>query len=272
MSDIAGRHVILAGARKADELTAPLQRRGVDVTVAAALSYVDLGDDAQLHQAIADIIATPPDFTIVTTGVGWRGLLTAADGLGHHDAVLRAVADSQVLARGSKARGGAQGSGLTVAFTAKHETSAELIEHLRTLELHGRRVAIQHHGSGSEDLSAAVRSGGGQPIDLIVYRTGPAPDPPAVDAAIAQVIAGSVDVLAFTSAPLFEAYLSAAAAQGVRAEFIAALQDGRCQIAGFGELTAQPMKALGLKPLIPERSRLGALTKNIIGYLQEQSA
>lgn len=268
--DLSGRRVILAGARKGEEFTAPLQRRGIEVTVAAALSYVDLAEDQQLHAAIADVVSNRADFTVITTGVGWRGVLAAADGVGQLDAFLGAASASRVLTRGAKARGGAVGSGLQVEWSAASETSAELIEHLKTLDLQGKRIVVQHHGSGSDDIDDAVRSAGATPIDLIAYRTAPAPDPSAVTAAVTDVVAGEADVIAFTSAPLFEAYLSAADETGRRGEFVAALRDGRCQIAGFGELTAQPMLALGLRPLIPERSRLGALTKTIISYLEEQ--
>ena len=265
---LAGCHVVLAGARKGEEFTAPLRRRGVRVTVAAALSYVDLLDDPLLRESFDNVLAKPVDFTLVTTGVGWRGVLAAAESLGCMEPFLAQVGASRVLTRGAKARGGAAGSGLSVEYSAPTETSAELIEHLRMIDLSGKRVVIQHHGSGSDDLDEAVLQAGGHPIDLIAYRTAPAPDPAAVDAAIGEVIAGGVDVIAFTSAPLFENYLRAADKLGVRAEFIAALSDGRCAPAGFGELTAQPMLDAGLSPLLPQRSRLGALVKTITTYLE----
>lgn len=265
---LAGRRVVLAGARKGEEFTGPLERRGVDVTVAAALSYVDLADDHDLHAAIRDLIADPPDLLIMTTGVGWRGVLQAARTIDLESAFLDAVRSSRVFVRGAKARGGAQGSGLAVSFCADSETSAELITRLAAEDLAGRRVAIQHHGSGSADLDDAVSAAGGQPVDLIAYRTAPAPDPTAVSRAIVDVIAGQVDVLAFTSAPLFTAYVQTAEADGNRQEFVDALRDGRCQVAGFGELTVKPMLELGLTPLIPERSRLGALVKSVVAHLE----
>lgn len=271
-ASLAGRHVVLAGARKGEEFTVPLERRGARVTVAAALSYVDLADDADLHTAIAEVIERRPDVLLVTTGVGWRGVLAAADGLGRQSKLVAACGDSYVVARGAKARGGVVGSGLTPNFVATSETSAEVIDHLKTLDLTGKFVAVQHHGSGSQDLDDAVAAGGGAPIDLIAYRTAPPPDPQAVTDAISQVIAGQVDVIAFTSAPLFDAYLDAARSMGAFEEFVAALRDGRCRAAGFGELTVKPMQALGLDPLIPERSRLGALVKTVAAYLHDADA
>src|SRR5690625_7107569 len=87
-----------------------------------------------------------------TTGTGSRGWFEAATPAGLNEQLHAALAGARILARGPKARGAIQQAGLVAHWVAESELSVEIAEHLRTLDLTGRRVAIQHHGAGADGL------------------------------------------------------------------------------------------------------------------------
>ena len=79
---LSGFTVGVTAARRADELGAMLERRGATVQHAPALRIVPLADDTQLLAATRELIERPPDITVATTGIGFRGWVDAAGGGG----------------------------------------------------------------------------------------------------------------------------------------------------------------------------------------------
>ena len=143
-----GCSIVIAVDRRASELAAALERHGAQVRRAPALSIVAHIDDDALLTATRALVADPPDVVVVTTGVGFRGWVEAAEEAGLRDALITALERAQLVARGPKARGALQQAGLTADWVAESETSAELGEFLLAEGIQGRRVAVQHHGSG----------------------------------------------------------------------------------------------------------------------------
>lgn len=78
--------------------------------------------------------------------------------------------------------------------------------------------------------------------------------------------AGSLDVLTFTSAPAVHALLDAARLHNLKDELLAALQSSLCTVA-VGPVTAAPLRALGIEPLVPERHRMGAMIRTLVEHL-----
>ena len=69
---LTGFRVAVTSARRADELSTLLRRRGATVTSAAAIEMVPLPDDDELHMHTEALIAAPPDVVVATTGIGLR--------------------------------------------------------------------------------------------------------------------------------------------------------------------------------------------------------
>ena len=107
-----------------------LERRGATVQHAPALRIVPLADDTQLLAATRELIERPPDITVATTGIGFRGWVDAADGWGFGEELLRALGAGELIARGPKARGAIRATGLVDAWSPPSESSAEVLEHL----------------------------------------------------------------------------------------------------------------------------------------------
>ena len=266
--DLAGRRVVLTAQRRAQEFAAALERRGATVVQAPTLSHVPHVDDPELLARTRQLLAAPPDVVIVTTGVGFTGWFEAARNAQLGDALHRTLAGARILARGSKAHGAVRRVGLEVAWTAQTDTAHEIKELLAREGVGGLRIAVQHHGAGSDGIDAQLIDGGADVVSLVVYRWGPAPDPGAVEAAVRLVARAEVDCIAFTSAPGADAFLTAAHLAGERDRVVEAMRESRVLAACVGDTTAAPLRAHGIEPLVPARFRMGALVRTVTGALE----
>src|SRR6185312_6268309 len=83
---------------------------------------------------------------VVTTGIGFRGWMEAADGWGLGDALRTQLGRGRLVARGPKARGAIRTSGLREEWSPDSEAMAEVVDYLLDSGVDGLRVAIQLHG------------------------------------------------------------------------------------------------------------------------------
>jgi uroporphyrinogen-III synthase len=224
-----------------------------------------------LVAATRALLDRPADTVVVTTGVGFRGWLDVATEAGLGEALLRALTESRLVARGPKARGALQGAGLRADWVAESETSAEILERLLAEGVAGERVAIQHHGAGDPAFEGRLAAAGADVLPLQVYRWGPPPDPGAVADAALALAAGKYDAALFTSAPAAQALLAALDAQGVTDAVRERAVDGSLLMAAVGPVTAEPLAGAGMRPVHPERSRMGALARLVVVTLGDRS-
>jgi uroporphyrinogen-III synthase len=263
---LIGCSIVIAVDRRSSELAAALERHGARVRQAPALTIVPHIDDEALIEATRDLVERPPDIVVATTGVGFRGWMEAADEAGLLDDLGRAFAGAQIVARGPKARGAIQQAGFTADWVAESETSAELGEFLLTAGVSGRRIAVQHHGSGADGLDGLFAAAGADVASLTVYRWGPPPDEAAVTRSVVAAASGEIDAVLFTSAPGAAEWLAAAERAGALEEITALAATGRLLAAAVGPITAAPLVAAGIAPLVAERGRLGSLVRGVVTH------
>ncbi|MCW3494279.1 uroporphyrinogen-III synthase [Microbacterium sp. SSM24] len=257
---------VIAVDRRSLELAAALERHGATVRHAPALTIVPHIDDDALIARTRELIAHPPEVVVATTGVGFRGWMEAADEAGLLDELQAALDGAQIVARGPKARGAIQQAGLTADWVAESETSTELGEYLLAEGVGGRRIAVQHHGSGADGLDELFADAGADVVSLTVYRWGPPPDAVAVCRSVTATAQGDVDAVLFTSAPGAAEWLAAAAREGVLDDIVALTRTGRVLMAAVGPITAGPLVDVGITPLIAERGRLGSLVRAVVTH------
>ncbi|HEY3866763.1 MAG TPA: uroporphyrinogen-III synthase [Actinocrinis sp.] len=265
---LAGCVVALTADRRRDDLAAMLRRRGARVLEAPTLKLVPLEDDTELRAATTACIAAPPHYAVATTGRGWRGWISAAEGWNQaaqlHDALSRAV----VVSRGPKATGAVRASGLREQFAAESELCSEVLEWLLARDIAGKRVAVQQYGTADPtidcDLAAELRAAGAEVIAVPVYRWDPPADRAAVGKLIDAIVRRDLHAVAFTSAPGATALLEAAAAggEGMLDRLLDALRTD-VAAACVGPVCARPLEARDVPTIRPDRSRLGALAAEL---------
>ena len=270
-SPLTGFRVAVTSARRADELATLLRRRGATVTSAAAIEMVPLPDDDELQQNTASLIETPPDIVIATTGIGFRGWMSAADGWGVATALTEALSKARVVSRGPKATGALRAGGLPEEWSPDSESSREVLHYLLEGGIAGARIAVQLHGATDDwdpfpEFLDELRAAGAEVVPIRVYRWHPAPRNGEFDQLVAGIAEEKFDAVSFTSAPAVASVLMRAGEMGLEAQVLAALRGGVHAMC-VGPVTARPLVRLGVPTSAPERMRLGALARHITDEL-----
>lgn len=263
---LAGFTVAVTAARRREELSNLLVRRGARVIEAPAIRIIPTLDDDELRAATETCITQPPDVVIATTGIGFRGWMEAADGWGLGEALRAQFARAELLVRGPKAKGAVRAHGLAEAWSPESESTDEVLTHLLGQGVVGKRVALQLHGEPLPDVVAALTRAGADVVEIPVYRWVPAEDIRPLERLVEQVVSGQVDCVTFTSMPAVVSLLDTAAQRGRKQSLVQALCND-VLAACVGPVTAQPLQRLGITTVQPERARLGALVRTVVEEL-----
>ena len=268
---LTGFRVAVTSARRAEELSALLCRRGATVTSAAAITMVPLPDDDELRANTEALIATPPDLVVATTGIGLRGWIAAADGWGIAAELTDALSTARIVSRGPKATGALRAAGLPEEWSPESESSREVLHYLLDGGIAGLRIAVQLHGATADwdpfpEFLDELRAAGAEVVPIRVYRWRPAPRDGAFDQLVMGIAERKFDAVSFTSAPAVAAMLMRAVELGVEDKVLSALRT-EVHAMCVGPVTARPLVRLGVPTSAPERMRLGALARHITDEL-----
>ena len=265
---MAGFTVAITSDRRRDEFAALLERRGARVFLAPALRIVPITDDLELLAQTAALVQRPPTVAFISTGIGMRGWLEAAEGWGVAEDLTAALGGSYLIARGAKARGALRAAGLADEWSAPSECCEEVLTHLLTRGVAGERIAVQLHGDDQPEFVEKLRRAGAEVVEVSIYRWVPPVDPTPLRRLIELIVGRHVDAVTFTSAAAVEAVLSGAGHD--RDAVLAALR-GDVLAACVGPVTAAPLRELGVEVLEPERARLGALARALLHELPHRA-
>ncbi|KQX82910.1 MULTISPECIES: uroporphyrinogen-III synthase [unclassified Streptomyces] len=257
---LAGFTVGVTAARRAEELSALLQRRGAAVLHAPALRIVPLADDGELLAATKELIDQVPDVVVATTAIGFRGWIEAADGWGLGEQLLDKLGGVELLARGPKVKGAVRAAGLTEDWSPSSESMAEVLDRLLEEGVDGRRVAVQLHGEPLPGFVESLRAAGAEVVGVPVYRWMPPEDVSPLDRLLDAAVSRGLDAITFTSAPAAASLLSRAEERGLLPELLSALAHDVLP-ACVGPVTALPLQGHGVDTVQPERFRLGPLVQ-----------
>ncbi|MFJ9025482.1 uroporphyrinogen-III synthase [Streptomyces sp. NPDC102259] len=257
---LAGFTVGVTAARRAEELSVLLQRRGAAVLHAPALRIVPLADDGELLAATKELIEQVPDVVVATTAIGFRGWIEAADGWGLGEQLLERLGGVELLARGPKVKGAVRAAGLKEDWSPSSESMAEVLDRLLEEGVEGRRVAVQLHGEPLPGFVESLRVAGAEVVGVPVYRWMPPEDVSPLDRLLDAAVSRGLDAITFTSAPAAASLLSRAEQRGLLPELLAALAHDVLP-ACVGPVTALPLQARGVETVQPERFRLGPLVQ-----------
>jgi uroporphyrinogen-III synthase len=261
--------VAVTADRRAVEQMDMLERRGANVLHGPVIRTLPLGPEAGLRAATAELVDRPPDVLVVTTGIGVRSWFASSWTWGLGEGLPEALAETQILARGPKAAAAVIGEGLTVHWRAPGETMADMLDHLLTLPLNGRRVAVQLSGRAEADFVAALAAAGATVIELAVYEW-LLPEPSQLAHRLIQaLIGGEVDAITFTSAHAVANLLALAGPD------VAQVQSSLAQdvtVACVGPVTAGAARAAGAGDVtVATPARLGAMVRALAGRMAERA-
>jgi uroporphyrinogen-III synthase len=257
---LRGFRIGVTSDRRSGDLIAALERRGAQVVHAPALKIAPNDQDAQLVVETRELIRDRPQVVLVTTGYGMRRWFEVADTAGLGAELSEVLEQAQIFARGPKAVGAVRAAGLEEAQYPDLDTTASLVDVLQAAGLTGRRVAIQLHGYTDEVQLARLREISASVHTVTPYRWVPPTATDRLPRLIEAAARSQLDAVVFTSAPGAVATLETAEALGLRPAFVQALGTD-VMAAAVGPVTATPLRAAGIEPVVPDRFRLGALIR-----------
>ncbi len=264
---LCGRSIGITADRRWKEQAEQFRKRGAEVVHGPTLRTIDLSGDEALRQATLDLVERPPDYLVVTTGMGMRMWLEAAAAWGQAEALKSSLANTRTLARGAKSAVAVRAAGLDLWWRAPHETMEEVIERLLTEPLAGARVAVQLFEPRGHPSTEVLRAAA-ELVELPVYRWNLPEDVTAARRLIDTSLRGEVHALTFTSQPAVRHLFRIAEGTGQADDLRAAL-NGPLLAACVGPVCAEAAREEGIeRPLWPEPPRLPAMVRQVTEHLQ----
>jgi uroporphyrinogen-III synthase len=263
-----GRHTVgVTADRRWEEQARMLAERGFQVLHAPTMRTVDLSESESLRVATVALAEQPPDYLVVTTGMGMRRWLEAAARWDLDQALLRSLAGARIVARGAKATSAARGAGLEVWWRSPEETMQEIVDHLSAQDVSGARVAVQLFEPEGHPSTEALRALAGDLVEVPVYQwalpddLGPARD------LVQTTVAGGVSAITFTAQPAVHNLFRIADTLGLRDDLRARL-NGPTVTSCVGPVCASAATDEGVRhPIWPDPPRLPAMVKQLAARL-----
>ena len=240
---LANRVIAIAEARELDVFASLLERRGARVLRYPLVKIIDAPDPAPVLAFIRTAADGGFDDLILLTGEGLRRMLSCID---RHQPPLRpaflaALQQMRKITRGPKPARALRELGLSSDLPAAVPTTAGVIEALRALDLHGRRVGVQLYGGEPNRPLIEFLGGAGALVSSVApYRYADAATDAAAKELLERMRAGEVDAIAFTSKAQVERLFRAAPAELVRAALAAT------SVAAVGPVVGETLAAHGV--------------------------
>jgi uroporphyrinogen-III synthase len=275
--ELTGRRIVVPETRELGQLLRMLEERGADTVPCPMIAIRDTPDTAPVEAWLRRFAKGTCDDLVLITGEGLRRLLGFARRLDLEPAFLVALAATRKITRGPKPVRALREIGLGADLPADEPTTEGVIAALERLDLTGRRVGVQlYPGNANERLLRFLEGAGAEADPVLPYVYASEVDDARVIAVIAEMAAGQIDAIAFTSAAQVRRFRDVARASGREAE----LQQGfkHTVVAAVGPIVAAELDAIGvrvnvtprdntffMKPLVRELA--AALTKEQKGRL-----
>jgi uroporphyrinogen-III synthase len=270
LQPLEGFTIGVTADRRASEQAELLRRRGARVVSGPTIATAYLASDERLRRATTELLESPPTALVVTTGIGIRAWIEAAQSWGVDRELLDALAGARVIARGPKAAAAAQALGLDVAAAAADERMSGVRALLGDLAP-GDHVAVQSFGDDASDAETLLQRRDVRLTTVPVYRWQQPADLRPARQLVRATLDGRVHALTFTSAPAVRNLFTIAAGDGARtADALRAALNERVVAACVGPACAEAARAVGIaEPLAPDVGRLGLMVRLLSERLQQ---
>jgi len=243
--------------------------RGLEVLHGPTMRTIDLSADETLRAITSDLAEDPPDYLVVTTGMGMRRWLEAAARWELDTALLAGLAaNTRVVARGAKANSAARGANLDVWWKAPDETMQEIVDHLAAHDDVGRsRVALQLFDPAGNPSTEILRAMAGELVEVPVYQWALPDDPGPARELVRATVENELGAVTFTAQPAVHNLFRIAGEVGLREELRAAFNGG-VLASCVGPVCASAATDEGIDaPVWPDPPRLSPMVRQVAARL-----
>ena len=250
--ELSGRRIVVPETRELGQLVRMLEERGAEAVPCPMIAIRDAPDPAPVEAWLRRFAGGACDDLVLMTGEGLRRLLGFARRLGMEPAFLNALGATRKITRGPKPVRALREIGLAADLPADQPTTEGVIAALERHDLTGRDVGVQlYPGNANERLLKFLEGAGAEADSVLPYVYASEVDDARVIAVIAEITAGRIDAIAFTSAPQVRRFRDVARAFGREAE----LRQGfkRIVVAAVGPIVAAELDAIGVQVNVTPR-------------------
>ena len=260
-SPLQGRRVAVAGPRRAGEIARLIERAGGVPLLRPTMATRPV-DPAEGEAVVGRLLSWRPGWLFLTTGAGVEALLEHAERAGARHQLAGLLRRCRLAVRGYKTARALGSIGVTAFVRDRDGTLAGLMEALQACTFDGERVAVQTYGEPLTELRRWLEQRGASVLEFSLYRHVPAPAA-SLDRLLAEVLAGAVDAVAFTSAPQVRFLFDHARRRG--AEEAVALRrafNQRVVALAVGAVTARALRDHGVTRVVtPDTERAGTMIR-----------
>ena len=263
VASLRGKTIAITEARRAAELASLITKLGGVPYSAPAVREIPRRDQQPALDVLERICRHEVSVIIFLTGVGTRAFLALAGQSGKREALLEALQGMFVAARGPKPIAVLREAGVRIDLVPKEPTSRGLLEALSGDQLRGKVVAIQLYGEENPFLVERLRERGATVLEIPLYEWALPEDQEPLVRLIQDLVAGSIDVMAFTSSPQINHLFVVAERLGLRDQLVATLRD-KVTVAVVGPVCQAALMEHGIIPRVQaEKGTMGALVHAI---------
>ncbi|MGA8688414.1 MAG: uroporphyrinogen-III synthase [Methyloceanibacter sp.] len=250
--ELSGRRIVVPETRELGQLVRMLEERGAKAVPCPMIAIRDAPDPAPVEAWLRRFAEGTCDDLVLMTGEGLRRLLGFARRLALEPAFLAALGATRRITRGPKPVRALREIGLAADVSADEPTTEGVIAALERHNLNGHRVGVQlYPDNANERLLKFLKGAGAEPDPVLPYVYASEADDARVIAVIAEMAAGQIDAIAFTSAPQVRRFRDVARASGREAELLQGFE--RIAVAAVGPIVAAELEALGVQVNIMPR-------------------
>jgi uroporphyrinogen-III synthase len=259
--DLSGRIVAIPETRELDVFARMLEERGATAMRCPLVAIHDAPDAVPVEAWLKRFSDGGCDDLILLTGEGLRRLVGFARRAGLEPGFIARLGAVRKITRGPKPARALRELGLGADLPASAPTSKGVIESLSQIALAGRRIGVQLYPDHThEELLGFLASAGAIADTVTPYVYASATEDGRVADLIDSLATGTVDIIAFTSAPQVRRLIAVAEARGLVEKLRQGLALTRIAAVGpvvTGELTKfgahvaiAPKERFFMKPLI----------------------
>lgn len=266
MASLKGKTIAITEARRATELGTLVTKFGGVPYSAPAVQEVPRRDRRPALAVLDRIVQGQVAMIVFLTGVGARAFFTMAAEHGARDGLAKALEGMTVVARGPKPVAVLREAGVRIDLVPQEPTSEGLLRALATWELPGKCVAVQLYGEENPFLVDGLAARGATVLQIPLYEWALPEDRAPLIRLVHDLIAGRIDIVAFTSSPQIRHVVTVAEQLGLREKLLDALR--RVPVAVIGPVCEATLDELGLRARIrADKGTMGALVHAIADYL-----
>jgi uroporphyrinogen-III synthase len=268
MDSLKGRRVALLEARMTSELADLVRRQGGESYSVPSVREIPVESKEVVNAFIDALSQHTLSIVVFLTGVGVSALLREAERSERLPELLAGLRNVTVVCRGPKPFAVLRRNEIPIALSAPEPyTTTDLLAVLDTLTVQGIGIGVLHYGERNEALIETLRNRGASITELCLYEWQLPEDRSALQQLIRDILAGQVDVIAFTSQVQGRHLFMVAQEMGLVSELIEAMQT-RMIIASVGPTCTTALRQLGVTPHIePEHPKMGHLVKALSHYI-----